>query len=337
MSETFVNLAGLCYGATIPALFSASTTKGAGIHQAPKAGVISHIGVLTNSIATPPVYEARLETVDSSGNPSGTLVAAGANATFTPAAGLQWIALTTPPTVAKGDGLAAVVQYSSGTIDGTHAATFGRYVYGQIQRGLPYSAYNTGAWSKLANRPCFSLKYNDGTILYGGVPAASILTTAWHAASSPNEYGSVFVPPVKCRCLGVCATIYFTNTSAAGTLTLYDAANNVLASADVSGARFAAVTSHLQAELFWDTPVNLIAGATYRLAFKATSASPNTAGLVVYDLSATAEHASLVGDTALTSRTGSGAWTNAANQMAPISPIVDSLSPAGGALFGFGF
>lgn len=134
---------------------------------------------------TPPTYRISLQSIDTSGNPDGTVLGGGspASATFTPPAdaswnGLgQWVTLTNSYTPSLGQMLVIVIEYSSGTIDGSNNSSFTRgwNTGGSLAGGLPFVMVNSGGtWSKVNNGGVYA--YATSSNRYG-LPAVSAYTT----------------------------------------------------------------------------------------------------------------------------------------------------------------
>lgn len=115
---------------------------------------------------TPPAYRISLQSADSSGHPDGTVLGGGtpASATFTPPADTswdgtgQWIALDNAYTPTLGQHLTLVIEYSSGTIDGSNFSSISRSnPWNNTQSAIPYAmSLTAGTWAK-----------NDGGVSFG--------------------------------------------------------------------------------------------------------------------------------------------------------------------------
>jgi len=159
------------------------------VFQAETADAITHIGFRYSlRTGTPPTYRVSLQGVSgATGFNDGTVKGGGtpASKTFTPHAStawdgtVQWIALDTSYTPTRGEGLCAVIEYSSGTINGSNNSTFSY----QIANGpfgdnssFPYSAINTGGtWARAIRNVIFGI--GTAASRYG-YPQQSIFTTA---------------------------------------------------------------------------------------------------------------------------------------------------------------
>jgi hypothetical protein len=169
-----------------------ASTEGVGwVFQPFNADPITHIGFRFGArTGTPPTYQIELETVDGTGLPTGTDVGGVSPtlATFTPPASTawdgtwQWIALTNSHTPTRGQVIAAVIRYSSGTIDGSNNASFTRNLanHGFIT-GFPYCLTNSaGTWSKIATGPTFGWRTASGR--YGWIGTLAYATASANTA-----------------------------------------------------------------------------------------------------------------------------------------------------------
>lgn len=172
---------------------------------------ITHLGFRYGArTGTPPTYQILLEGLDSTGLPDGTDVGGGSPTavTFTPPAdttinGLwQWKALTNAYTPAAGQFFAAVIRYSSGTIDGSNNSSFTQRVTGVLgasQAAFPYSLSNSaGTWSKSPSvGPVFGYRTANGR--YGRIYQAMAFSATANTAG--HKSGMFFTVPS-----GLCST-----------------------------------------------------------------------------------------------------------------------------------
>ena len=149
--------------------------KCAGTFQAPEDITVTELGVYVNSVTgTPPTYIIQAETIAANGAPSGTLHTANASGTFTPtAAGWNWVTLTSSFALSMGDEFAIVVEYSSGTQDGTNFAQFttGERTRHGFNMAFPLAWTTTDGgttWSHVEDvYPNFG--FRDASSTFGGV------------------------------------------------------------------------------------------------------------------------------------------------------------------------
>lgn len=186
-------------------------------------------------VGTPPTYRISLQSINTSGNPDGTVLGGGspASATFTPPAdtswdGLgQWIALDNSYTPTVGQVLVLTIEYSSGTIDASNYSSFTRTAGGSfVNVAIPYNLTNTGGtWSKQTAGPVFA--YRTASSRYGVPVVANYITTTnttgrRYAAkiNLPSAFGASY-KVAGMTLFGVCGssgnTIRFGIWDAAGT------------------------------------------------------------------------------------------------------------------------
>ena len=137
---------------------------------------------------TPPVYRISLQAIGGDGFPDGTVLGGGspASATFTPPADTTWngtvqaITLDNSYAAAPGELIAIVIDYSSGTISGSHNSSFTVGSSGDwtdaVRPNFPYpSSYNGSAWAFIsATNPYYG--FRTATKSYG-FPQLNIATT----------------------------------------------------------------------------------------------------------------------------------------------------------------
>lgn len=186
-------------------LLDAATEKFAMIVQVAKTGTIDNVYFRTGTVTTGGSINCRLETVTSAGEPSGTLVAAGASASRTLGSGdddvVLAFTLTTSPSVTQGDFIAIVIAHSGDSADFNTAslATFDN-------KSFPYVlTFNTGSWVKSDDAPLCILEYPsaDFPVIAGAYPIENLNTLLFDDLTSPDEVGNRFRVPVPLRVAGV--------------------------------------------------------------------------------------------------------------------------------------
>lgn len=147
----------------------ASTDAVEWILQADEAATITAVGFRYGArTGTPPTYIVSIQGVDASGNPDGTILGGGspASATFTPPASTAWdgtwrtITLANSIALTRGQVIAIVITYSSGTIDGSNSSSFSTHTrsVGPQQWRIPYLIQNNaGARTRVAYSPNVAL------------------------------------------------------------------------------------------------------------------------------------------------------------------------------------
>ena len=145
-------------------LIDNSGDKHAFVFQVPEDATITHLWTNVSTVTSPPTCKISLQGVDASGLPDGTVKGGGspASVTFTPAAGVTWHALANSYAAVRGEILAIVIEYDSGTVGPSNTATFLVTTATLTQRlGVPYyaSKNDAGSYGKTATLgPLFGYK-----------------------------------------------------------------------------------------------------------------------------------------------------------------------------------
>jgi hypothetical protein len=325
-----------------------STDAAEWIFQAYEAATITHLGFRYGARAlTPPTYRISLQGVTNA-TPDGTIKGGGspASATFTPPAdatwnGLwQWIALTNSYTVARGEMLAIVIAYASGTVNGTNNSSFTTRVNLPTTQALPYAIENN-AGSRTNQAQCPVFGYKSASMVYGNPWETSTLTQ-FSSDSTPDEYALRFVVPAGLadtyKVRGIRITIRTPAASKTVLVTLYDTdGTTALQTMTWDGDTVSASASERIAEFFFDevSLSTLTCGSVYRIGFAPQETSSGFA-LRTLDVESNAELAAFPGGTDwyLDTRTNGGAWTDdsTVNFRRPIAELIlaDITEPAGG-------
>lgn len=188
-------------------VIDATTDQVEFIFQADEAITITRLGFRYGARAlTPPTHIISLQGVSlATGNPDGTIKGGGspASATFTPPADTtwdgtwRWITLANAYTCTRGEFLAIVIAYSSGTVSGTNNSTFtvtdGLSLHSAAE-GLPYAIQNNaGTRTRQASKACFA--YGSAGSIYGFPSKQAFTSAAITQSSTPDEYATRFVIP----------------------------------------------------------------------------------------------------------------------------------------------
>lgn len=244
-----------------------------------KTGTVTRVQFLTGNVTTGATVDVRLETLNSSKQPSGTLF--GTNTNVSHVIGnsddniqLRTATLTGSASVTAGDEIAVVIVNPSSSFGTINLASSGTAF--TPPGGFPKCfnpARNSIAGSDQMH-PWIALEYDDGTFDFplGSFPANLVTTITLTTASNPDEVALYFTPPVKMRVVGWHALM---NLAAAGDfrVNLYASGNDTpLMTKDYDGDESTASTSRQITELFGDSEV-LAAGTTYRLGFLPTTAN----------------------------------------------------------------
>jgi hypothetical protein len=307
---------------------SASTTKAGAVFVAPKAGNISAVGFPCTAVAGSPALDVRLEGV-TAGLPSGTLAGTNTNATYSPTLTntFVWTTLTAALAVSAGDLFAAAIAYISGT-SATVSYANGGYGAG-IPSGLPYPVVQpTGTWATSGHYPMVAVKYDDGTIIRGCVPASQITNSNLQSGTNPNERATRFTAPVGSTLLGVRIMLSIGTTSAYS-LNLYSGTNtSPVSGGTITVAAGRGVTSTpSMVVLHFAAPLTLTAGQQYALSVLATAAVNVSCYRFLFP--STAERNMVMGEASSDTRNGSSWIGEVTTTSEQIWPLFGSLTGGG--------
>lgn len=308
--------------------------------QAPDALTITQLGFrYTSRTGTPPTYRISLQSVSTTtvGIPAGTVLggASPASATFTPPAStawngtVQWVTLDNAYTCARGEMLAIVIDYSSGTIDGSNFGSFTLDLWHKSHRPWPAS-FDGATWTKAHNAPCFG--YRTASATYGQPLVGSQI--ALTSSTANDEMAARFVVPAGTMTSYMLVGLrwYGKNSTATGSqeLILYTG-TTVLQSVTLDAEQFQAVDTIGTMECYFDetTLSALTPGAEYRVGLKLLSG-----WLTVYYASyAAAQDAASNPWAPYLSTRNAGAWTDVTTQVPRFELILDDFTAtAGGGL-----
>jgi hypothetical protein len=168
------------------------------VFQAPKTGNLRSFGLMVSVATGSPTADFQFETVDAStGLPTGTLFATNTSKTGVSITA-TWMEpgdFTADASVTKGQLLAAVCRYASGT-------TFTVRIEGSARSFLPYHVFNGAKTS--TGLSTIAVKYSDGTYEYipGTEPVSAMTGTAFGSGTNPNHRGAAWTATVPMRCMG---------------------------------------------------------------------------------------------------------------------------------------
>jgi hypothetical protein len=177
--------------------------------------------------------------------------------TYTTSMASKWITLTVPYTLTKNTFYAIVAQAQSGTF----SAGANEFVC-----GYQTASYTAGArFFPTTGRQAASNSVSVGDYVFGYRTSSQgyygVIMPLGDDAAANVEMGARFVVPSgqysSIECLGIRNK---NNAAAQQTVRLYDASNTVIASAT---PQFDITVGRAIYDTYWDTAVNLIAGATY--------------------------------------------------------------------------
>ncbi len=264
------------------------------IFQAPAAITITRLGYRYGArTGTPPTYKISLQGVGTDGNPDGAIKGGGspASKTFTPPADTsfnalwKWNTLDNPYTCARGEYLAWVIAYSSGSVDASNLSSF--TAFSQNLTGaanLPFAIQNdAGSRTRQPSGPPV-FGYGSSTQAYG-TPMQAALT---QSITSTTEAGLAFTLPAGWGSTYQVNGVRVFCTLAAGqtlTATLYTATSisdtNILQQVTLDTDAVAAAATVGFVDIYFDetTLTDISYGTPYRLSLSVGSGTNNVSGL----------------------------------------------------------
>jgi hypothetical protein len=256
----------------------------------------------------------------------------------------QWT-LTNTATVSRGQYYAIVLLALSGTFDASNKVRFytvrGTGV-GPALMTFPYTynidngvASGKSTTATLPNFGCGTSTRQYGIGHSGGTQAS------WNSGSSPNQRGMKFkLPASLCttfKVVGVRMAVGPTNSASTWDLNLYDSSNTVLQNRSYTNQEAFNSAALLMRDYYFDesTLTALSPNTDYRIAVQATSASLGCMTYIETNSIANCSSAFIPDGTFhLTTRTGTGAWTDTTTSWMPMQLIIDDFtaSASGGGL-----
>lgn len=314
----------------------------AAVFMMPESATLTHGGFrYALRTGTPPEFQISIQGVDASGNPDGTPLA---EATFTPPADAtwdgtwQWVEFDASYAATRGQVLAIVIEYSSGTIDASNKSAFTTHDSGvaPARPGVPYVLTDTtGSWGKNPSNtyPVYAVK--SASAVFGYPLESSIsttLTSSGHRAARkltlPAGMGGTF-KAIGLRVIGANPTAndwIFGIWNAAGT-----ALQAITLDTDVT----ASTTGYRTYEVFFDdAPATLLFGTPYYYGVErgATNLTLNSLGVDT----ANERLAFPLGAASLLSTWDGAAWTDVETAVPLVELIVSDITSGMRARFQIG-
>jgi hypothetical protein len=183
---------------------SAASEKVAYLAQATKAGDIHKIGWRTNTVRTGAALDIRVETINASGQPSGSLWGTTTNAIQIVANGDDntWFltTLTADATVTLGQFFALVIVNPAIAPGDLDIANMNSPSRGHFPSTKTFST----SWTDSQRPAVFGIEYSDGTYApyTGAMPVKTIASVAIDSGTTPDEAGMRFKLPFRARARG---------------------------------------------------------------------------------------------------------------------------------------
>jgi hypothetical protein len=318
---------------------SASTTdangeKIAAVFMATKTGNLRTVQIVSDSSTIGggnPVYDVRIESVDASGNPSGTLFGTNTNGSLTissTSGAIHTVTLTADAAVTAGDLFAVVVNCTAG---GATQKTLWLYGWSGHSSMFPYAMndLSAGSYTRVTTTPSIGVLYDDATPVYGGVGAANDGNAAINTGSASDEVGNLFTFGVSVDIRGIRAACGPSSTTAANfELVLYTgaaAASSAQATLVFDGDSVRDVGLGV-IEGYFPTAVTVAANTQIRVAVKPTTANSVLVTGMLYSSSAVRDAYAGLGQK--TARADAGTWSETDTTVMGIEPIISGFTAA---------
>lgn len=316
------------------------------IVQAPAAATVTRLGIRLGVITgTTPTYRVSAQGVTSAGVPDGTIKGATNNAlkTFSPS-GLgwtdgewHWLTLDETFAVTRGEVFAIVVDYSSGTVDGSNNASFTIGVTNTNEPCFPYPIQNNAA-SRAKQAIFATVGWGSAETAYGR-PIESLTITSFSAGSTPDEYAVKFTLPAAWgdtfKLVGVKLPTGFNAAAQTITFVLYDSDGSTALQNVTHDGDYVSATNTRMGYFYFDeaTLATLSYGTAYRLAIRPDGTGTASITEIVVDASGDAE-AWPGGDIfSASTRTDAGAWTDSALSRYDVELIFDDITESSNTFF----
>lgn len=302
-----------------------TNTSAAAVIDPPKTGNIRKVTLRFAVVSVAGNVDVRVETL-SSGDPSGTLIATNTNAVVAAAAN-SWVTatLTADAPVVAGTPIAIVFTRSTGTYNIIGVSG------NQMASQFPYGdRFASAVWTRNLVVPAIVLEYDDGSIYdINGVWAVldnGLFT--YGSGSTPDEHGILYNNlPIGLQAVGFW---WIGNLTADADMVLYDSGGTAQRTASIASSMRLSNAVGIQRRV-WSSPYLMIAGQSYRLVLKPTSAS--TVVLAYADAASLAAMAATPGGANIydTARTDAGSWTDTNTRQPMMGLYIDAIDTGSGA------
>jgi hypothetical protein len=295
-------------------LIDADGEQLAQIFQVPGSGNITNVSFRATIVPDAKDLNITLQTVDYTGNATGTLFGGSAPAYINvTAAGYYDVAFSTPAAYNASDVVAVVIGFNS------TAGNITIYGYSGALGNFPYTELMTGgSWTKVSNSTAFGIKVNNTYWANTQGSVGVVAAGSANSGSSPDEIGSLLNFSYPCSIMGVYWNGYPGSTSANYTTLLYDENNTVLASVSKGGGMTRSTAGQSTIRDYFNRTVNLTPNHEYRIALR-----PDTSTNINFMLHNTTLQSG--GFYTRTYRTDAGSWTNDTVNGLYVFPILNGF------------
>lgn len=314
------------------------------LYQCEEAGTITDLcyryGIRTG---TPPTYRISLQGVNTSGRADGTIKnSSNAFVTFTPPAStaedgtVQCKTLGATYACTKGEMLATVIDYSSGTIDGSNNGSFSYSNANAIGLGFPHAwTVDAGAGTSQAGVMPYGYKVSS---TYYGMLFATTGQFDFGSASTPDERCNIFtIPSGSCTSFKIDSAFfngYLNATGSTISLVVYDGTTaRQDCDIDTDALNGNTGSSRWPIGCVFDETYTFSCGSTYRICVKPTASGGTTTGLWYGEVPANGAFNSfpLGINMYYSSRTDAGSFTDTNTRRAMIDFTISDITASGGA------
>lgn len=315
------------HGATI---LSSTITAFSFIFKIPKSGSITGATIFSVAASTPQPLTISLETLDASGNASGTNYGGSAPATIaTPAANTTYnLTFATPATAVKGDYVALKVAWT-GT---TGSATFASFALTNRRLFPGANTLTSGVWNRIAaytRQMNAVLIYSDASLAlpFGATCVKSTSSAGISSASAVDEVGTIFNLTEKRVTIGAQLGLTYPAAILPFDVNLYSPAGALLSNQTITLPN-SVISNQTGTNYYHEfaAPIELPAGDGYRLTVAPTTAVTT----VIYHLLTfdSVAHKNLMfpAGTGVCTRADAGAWTDTFLSVTPINPVFSSIT-----------
>lgn len=326
------------------ALATAATLDASGeyityVVNASKDMTLSHVGFRAGTVTNAPTVDVRIETLDASGIPSGTLwnlngtgAAPSGNSGVVTSGSNPLVALTDAAVILKGDSFAVKILWG-GVATSTIIVQSVSGLNQPSGSNLPYIVINT------TGSPVKSATFSAGTIAFGSsattfynvvnfLPVSVVTQISAFNNTNSAKRGMKFVLPMNARLIGI-RWVQFTAIGNYNAV-LYDASDNVLATVAMDGDTTAA-SGNAAKTAHWTSAYEGTAGTTYRAAIEPTSATNVNVGFITFPSADYFSGSPAVSSAIATYTTQvSSVWTDSTTQLPIMDVLIDQVDDGTG-------